>query len=52
MVKITKISTENLEKIKGGEAVSVVWLGIAITAVVIFLSGVIEGLTNPMRCGS
>lgn len=50
MVKISKISEENLEKIKGGATISV-WTGIAIAAVVIFLSGVIDGLiNNPGRC--
>ena len=44
-----KIEEENLEKIKGGEAVSI-WVGIAIAAIVVFISGVIEGITNPERC--
>ena len=43
------VSNEELENIKGGAAVTV-WTGIAIATVVIFLSGVIEGITNPKRC--
>lgn len=49
MVKLKKIEEEDLEKIKGGEAVSI-WIGIAIAAIVVFISGVIEGITNPERC--
>ena len=49
MIKISKINDENLEKIKGGAVISV-WTGIVITAVVIFLSGVIEGIVNTRRC--
>ena len=49
MVKISKISDENLERIKGGATISV-WTGIAIASVVIFLAGVIEGLINPRGC--
>lgn len=46
-----KISDDKLDKISGG---GVEWLGIglAIAAIVIFLSGVFEGYTNPGRCGS
>ncbi|MBQ3297654.1 MAG: hypothetical protein IJG97_02490 [Bacilli bacterium] len=50
MVKISKISDEKLEKIKGGTTISV-WTGIAIAGIVIFLSGVIDGLINPKGCG-
>lgn len=46
-----KIEANDLEKIKGGAAVTV-WTGIAIAAIVIFISGVIEGITNPERCNS
>ena len=42
-----KIDDEGLEKIKGGEAISAVWIGLAVAAIVIFISGVIEGLTKP-----
>ena len=51
MINIEKIKEEELEKIKGGATASI-WIGIAITAVVIFLSGVIEGITNPERCNA
>ena len=40
---------EDLDKIKGGAAVSI-WTGIVIAAIVVFISGVIEGITNPERC--
>lgn len=36
-----------LDNITGGFSV---WGGIAIAAIVIFISGVIEGFTNPGRC--
>lgn len=49
MIKIERINTENLEKIKGGATITV-WTGLAIAAIVVFLSGVIEGITNPERC--
>ena len=45
-----KIDNDDLEKIKGGEVVSAVWIGIAVAAVVVFISGVIEGITNPEKC--
>ena len=51
MVKISRISDENLERIKGGATVTV-WTGIAIAAIVIFVSGIIEGLVNPGGCGN
>ncbi len=49
VITIIKVNDEKLEKISGG---SVEWLGIglAIAAIVIFLSGVFEGYTNPGRC--
>ena len=50
MVKIKVVDNNNLEKIKGGEAISAVWIGLAVAAIVVFLSGVIEGITNPERC--
>ena len=42
MITIRKIDEIELENIKGG-AISV-WTGIAIAAIVIFISGIIEGL--------
>ena len=49
MIKIKNIREEELENIKGGATVSV-WTGVVISSIVIFLSGVIEGITNPSRC--
>lgn len=43
------ISTSELEQIKGGASISVL-TGIVIAAIVVFISGVIEGITNPSRC--
>ena len=45
MIIIHKIDEKELENIKGG-AISV-WTGIAIAAIIIFISGIIEGLTKP-----
>lgn len=47
-----KIDEEKLEKIKGGEGVAAVWIGIAIASALIFISGIIEGITNPQKCSS
>ena len=44
------VENEKLEKVKGGEGIAAVWIGLAVTAIVIFISGVIEGITNPERC--
>lgn len=49
MVNIKKIREEQLDKIKGGATVSI-WTGVLIATVIIFFSGVIEGITNPERC--
>ena len=49
MIIIVKLDNETLETIKGGATISV-WTGIAIAAVVIFISGIIEGITNPQKC--
>ena len=51
MVKISKISDENLERIKGGTTISI-WTGIAIASIIIFISGVIDGLVNPGDCNA
>lgn len=42
------IEEEELEKVTGG-GISV-WAGVGIAAIVVFLAGVIEGITNPSRC--
>ena len=44
-----EIEQENLDKITGGAAISI-WTGLVIAAIVVFISGVIEGITNPERC--
>lgn len=51
MIKIKKVSNEELDKISGG---GVEWLGIglAVAAFVVFLSGIFEGYTNPGRCSN
>ena len=42
-----------LERINGGMSVSAgVSIGVVVTAIVVFLSGVIEGITNPGRCNN
>ena len=43
MIKIIRVEDKQLEKVTGG-AVPYVWIGIAIAAAIIFLSGVIDGL--------
>lgn len=42
------IEVDELERVKGG-GISV-WAGVGIAAIVVFLAGVIEGITNPNRC--
>lgn len=49
VIKIKKISDENLEKINGGGSAAI-WIGIAITAITVFLSGIVDGVTNPKSC--
>ena len=44
-----EIKKEKLEQIKGGSVITV-WTGIAISALIVFISGVIEGITNPKEC--
>lgn len=44
------IEERQLEKISGG-ATPYVWIGIAVAAIIIFISGVIDGITNPKECG-
>ena len=46
---LKEIEKENLEQITGGTAISI-WTGIVIAAIVVFISGIIEGITNPERC--
>lgn len=49
MIIIERISDERLEKISGG-AVEWLGIGVAVAAILIFLSGILEGYTNPGRC--
>jgi len=49
---MSRIDNQELEKIKGGEGVAAVWIGIAVASAIIFISGVIQGITNPSKCGS
>lgn len=45
-----RIEDKDLENITGG-ATPYIWIGIAVAALVIFLSGFIDGLVNPKKCG-
>ena len=47
---INKIEKEELERISGG-GIEWIGIGLGIAALVVFLSGVFEGYTNPGRCG-
>lgn len=49
---MSRIESNELEKIKGGEGVAAVWIGLAVTAAIIFISGVIQGITNPSKCSN
>ncbi len=42
------LADNELENITGGS----VWVGIAIAAIIIFISGVLEGFTNPNKCNN
>ena len=49
LINIKKISVSELEKIKGGASISIT-TGLVVAAIVVFLTGIIEGITNPERC--
>ncbi len=49
MINIERLQEEALMNIKGGTTIPI-WIGVAVAALVIFLAGVIEGITNPERC--
>ena len=51
MIRIVKLKEEQLEKISGGST-PYIWIGIAIATAIIFLSGMIDGITNPKECGT
>ncbi len=46
---MTILENKEMEKVEGG-GVSWVGIGLVVTAVVIFLAGFIDGLTNPSKC--
>ncbi len=43
------LENKELENIKGGFSING-WVVLGIAALVVFLSGVVEGITNPERC--
>ncbi len=46
-----RIDDNKLDTINGGMTVATaVLIGVGISAVIVFLSGLIEGITNPERC--
>ena len=49
VINITKINNKTLEKINGGGSAAI-WIGLGVTAIAVFLSGVIEGIANPKSC--
>lgn len=51
VIKIIKVENTELEQIRGG-AVPYIWIAIGIATLVIFLSGVVDGIANPKECGS
>ena len=50
MINIKTIVNEQLENIKGGTSITI-WSGIIISTIAIFIAGIIEGITNPSKCG-
>lgn len=46
---MSEICSDELENIKGG-SVNGVLLGLAITAIVVFIGGVIDGIIDPKDC--
>lgn len=50
MIKIEILASTELENIKGGTSITV-WSGIIISTITIFIAGLIEGITNPSKCG-
>jgi len=48
---MSKIEENKLDTINGGmTTTAAVLIGVGVTALVVFLSGLIEGITNPERC--
>ena len=46
---MNRIDNDELKRIKGGFEVNA-WVVLGIAAAVVFISGVISGITNPERC--
>ena len=46
-----KLDDKDLCNIKGGFTMTP-WIALGIAAVVIFISGILEGITNPNKCNS
>ncbi len=46
-----KLNSTELSNIKGGFTFNG-WIALGITALIVFISGVIEGFTNPDKCRS
>lgn len=51
MIWMEKLNDTELSNIKGGFTMNV-WIALGISALVVFLSGVLEGITNPDKCRS
>lgn len=49
VIKIEKINDKELEKINGGGTAGI-WIGLGVAAALVFISGVIEGISNPKNC--
>lgn len=43
-----KMTMEEMKEIKGGFSV---WAGLGIAAIIVFLTGVIDGFVHPNSCG-
>lgn len=51
MIRIELIKESDLDNIKGGSIIGAIGTGLVITAIIVFISGIIEGITNPGKCG-
>lgn len=49
MIKIEKLTDNEMNKLRGGEGMTL-WIALGISALVVFISGVFEGITNPSHC--
>ena len=50
MIKINKLDDLEQMNISGG-AVPFIWIGIGISALLIFISGIVDGIVSPKECG-